>query len=62
MKKLLLICATALFGFGQAHAQLDEDDYALSFWLRQIGEAVFLLIDKGKALVESRPHDGFLAR
>ena len=27
MKKLLLICATALFGFGQAHAQLDEDDY-----------------------------------
>ena len=27
MKKLLLICATALFGFGQAHAQLDADDY-----------------------------------
>ena len=27
MKKLLLICATVLFGFGQAHAQLDEDDY-----------------------------------
>lgn len=29
MKKLLLICATALFGFGQAHAQLDEDDYGI---------------------------------
>lgn len=27
MKKLLLLCATALFGFGQAHAQLDENDY-----------------------------------
>ena len=27
MKKLLLICATVLFGFGPAHAQLDEDDY-----------------------------------
>ena len=27
MTKLLLICATALFGFGQAHAQLDADDY-----------------------------------
>ena len=29
MKKLLLVCATALFGFGQAHAQLDEDDYGI---------------------------------
>ena len=29
MKKLLLICATALFGFGQAHAQLEEADYEL---------------------------------
>ena len=27
MKKLLLICATALFGFGQAHAQLEDADY-----------------------------------
>ena len=27
MKKLLIVCAAALFGFGQAHAQLDEDDY-----------------------------------
>ena len=29
MKKLLLICATALFGFSQAHAQLQEDDYEI---------------------------------
>ena len=29
MKKLLLLCATVLFGFGQAHAQLQEEDYEL---------------------------------
>lgn len=27
MKKLLLVCAAALFGYGQSFAQLDDDDY-----------------------------------